>query len=124
MKASSIFGAGLWLAVSLAAGPALSEEESRSRLTTSANSEYTAQLVELRGEPSPPPSSTASLDAGTGAPPVPPPPAPSRGKSPPVRCRLEVARETGVVWTLEKCIGAVDDVYLVSNDADRVWILH
>ncbi len=41
----------------------------------------------------------------------------------PGRCRLEVSKESGPVWQLEKCLGTVDDYYFVSNDGERVWVL-
>ncbi|AKJ08057.1 hypothetical protein ATI61_107494 [Archangium gephyra] len=41
----------------------------------------------------------------------------------PGKCTLEVARESGPVWTLKQCVGGVDDLYFVSNDGERVWVL-
>jgi hypothetical protein len=42
----------------------------------------------------------------------------------PGRCALEVAKESGPVWTLERCVGGVDDLYFVSDDGERVWVLY
>jgi len=39
------------------------------------------------------------------------------------KCTLEVSKESGPVWTLKQCVGGVDDLYFVSNDGERVWIL-
>lgn len=41
----------------------------------------------------------------------------------PNKCRLEVSKESGPVWQVEKCLGTVDDYYFVSNDGERVWVL-
>jgi hypothetical protein len=41
----------------------------------------------------------------------------------PGRCRLEVSKESGPVWSLPQCVGARDDFYFVSNDGERVWVL-
>lgn len=38
------------------------------------------------------------------------------------KCTLEVAKESGPVWTLQQCVGGVDDLYFVSNDGERVWV--
>lgn len=38
-------------------------------------------------------------------------------------CRLEVSKESGPVWTLSKCVGTADDVYFVSDNGERVWVL-
>ncbi|MCY1082487.1 hypothetical protein [Archangium lansingense] len=39
------------------------------------------------------------------------------------KCTLEVSKESGPVWTLKQCVGGVDDLYFVSNDGERVWVL-
>ncbi|QDE71727.1 hypothetical protein [Myxococcus xanthus] len=39
------------------------------------------------------------------------------------QCRLEVTQESGPVWTLAQCLGTVDDLYFVSNDGERVWVV-
>ena len=39
------------------------------------------------------------------------------------KCTLEVSKESGPVWTLEQCVGGVDDLYFVSDDGERVWVL-
>lgn len=41
----------------------------------------------------------------------------------PGKCTLEVSKESGPVWTLKQCVGGVDDLYFVSNDGERVWVL-
>jgi hypothetical protein len=38
-------------------------------------------------------------------------------------CMLEVATDSGVAWKLEQCVGGVDDLYFVSNDGKRVWMI-
>ena len=40
------------------------------------------------------------------------------------KCTLEVAKESGPVWTLKQCVGGVDDLYFVSNDGERVWVIY
>jgi hypothetical protein len=42
----------------------------------------------------------------------------------PGQCSLEVSQESGPVWTLAQCVGGVDDLYFVSNDGARVWVLY
>ncbi|MFP2959090.1 hypothetical protein ACLEPN_14910 [Myxococcus sp. 1LA] len=39
------------------------------------------------------------------------------------QCRLEVTQESGPVWSLAQCLGTVDDLYFVSNDGERVWVV-
>ncbi|HYO56121.1 hypothetical protein [Archangium sp.] len=39
------------------------------------------------------------------------------------KCMLEVSKESGPVWTLRQCVGRVDDLYFVSDDGERVWVL-
>lgn len=41
----------------------------------------------------------------------------------PGQCRLEVSKESGPEWTLSECVGTVDDLYFVSNDGERVWVI-
>ncbi|QRK10206.1 hypothetical protein JQX13_08955 [Archangium violaceum] len=41
----------------------------------------------------------------------------------PGQCTLEVSKESGPLWTLKECVGGVDDLYFVSNDGARVWVL-
>jgi hypothetical protein len=41
----------------------------------------------------------------------------------PGKCTLEVSKESGPVWTLKQCVGGVDDLYFISNDGERVWVL-
>lgn len=38
-------------------------------------------------------------------------------------CRIVGVREESAVWTLTRCLGTVDDWYLISNDGARFWIL-
>nr|QKW93712.1 hypothetical protein [Vitiosangium cumulatum] len=40
------------------------------------------------------------------------------------KCTLEVSKESGPVWTVQECVGGVDDLYFVSNDGARVWVLY
>jgi hypothetical protein len=42
----------------------------------------------------------------------------------PGQCSLEVSQDSGPVWTLEQCVGGADDLYFVSNDGKRVWVLY
>ncbi len=41
----------------------------------------------------------------------------------PKQCRLEVLKESTPAWHLERCVGTVDDLYFVSNDGARVWVV-
>ncbi len=41
----------------------------------------------------------------------------------PGSCTLEVSTESGNGWKLGECVGGVDDLYFVSNDGARVWVL-
>jgi hypothetical protein len=40
------------------------------------------------------------------------------------QCTLEMSRESGPVWSLEQCVGGVDDLYFASDDGERVWVLY
>lgn len=40
------------------------------------------------------------------------------------RCALEVSKDSGPLWTLNRCVGGVDDLFFVSNDGERVWVLY
>jgi hypothetical protein len=42
----------------------------------------------------------------------------------PGKCTLEVSKESGPFWTLDQCVGGVDDLYFVSNDGLRVWVMY
>ncbi|ATB29180.1 hypothetical protein [Melittangium boletus] len=42
----------------------------------------------------------------------------------PEQCTLEVSKESGIEWKLERCVGGVDDLYFVSDDGAKVWILY
>jgi hypothetical protein len=44
-------------------------------------------------------------------------------ESAPGKCTLEVSKESGPLWTLQQCVGGVDDLYFVSNDGQRVWVM-
>jgi hypothetical protein len=44
-------------------------------------------------------------------------------ESAPGDCRLEVLKESAPAWRIEKCLGTVDDLYFVSNDGGRVWVV-
>ena len=42
----------------------------------------------------------------------------------PGKCQLEVSADTGLGgWSVERCVGGVDDLYFVSNDGAKVWVL-
>ncbi|HSP77872.1 MAG TPA: hypothetical protein VLQ93_05060 [Myxococcaceae bacterium] len=45
------------------------------------------------------------------------------GEKAPEKCTLEVSKESGPVWTLGACVGTPDDLYFVSDDGQRVWVL-
>lgn len=40
------------------------------------------------------------------------------------RCRLEATKDRELAWTLERCVGTADDLYFISNDGSRFWVLH
>lgn len=42
----------------------------------------------------------------------------------PQQCVLEVSRQDGPSWTLPRCVGAVEDLFFVSNDGQAFWVLH
>jgi hypothetical protein len=39
------------------------------------------------------------------------------------QCRLEVSQESELLWELPRCFGTADDLYFVSNDGERVWVM-
>ncbi|MFN0064213.1 MAG: hypothetical protein ACKVPX_17030 [Myxococcaceae bacterium] len=41
----------------------------------------------------------------------------------PKTCQLEITQETEVVWESPRCFGTLDDLYFISNDGVRVWVL-
>lgn len=41
----------------------------------------------------------------------------------PSQCRVEVLKESKPHWTLERCVGTVDDLYFLSDDAERFWVV-
>jgi hypothetical protein len=45
-------------------------------------------------------------------------------ESGPSECHIQVFQEADLTWELPRCIGTVDDLYFVSNDGERVWVLH
>lgn len=40
------------------------------------------------------------------------------------KCRVEVLADSAPHWQLEACVGTVDDLYFVSDDGERFWVLH
>ncbi|MGQ0506509.1 MAG: hypothetical protein ACT4TC_14445 [Myxococcaceae bacterium] len=38
-------------------------------------------------------------------------------------CDVEVDKEQTKAWSLSKCVGTVDDLYFVSTDGQRFWVL-
>lgn len=42
----------------------------------------------------------------------------------PEKCLLEVSKEGGGSWTLSRCVGSAEDLFFVSNDGQRFWVLH
>lgn len=41
----------------------------------------------------------------------------------PSKCRVEVEKEAVPLWALEGCIGNAEDLYFISNDGQRFWML-
>ncbi len=39
------------------------------------------------------------------------------------KCELEVTKDQQPDWTLAKCVGTADDLYFVSTDGRRFWVL-
>jgi hypothetical protein len=44
-------------------------------------------------------------------------------ESGPGQCRVEATRDADPAWSLSRCVGSVDDLYFVSNDGERFWVL-
>lgn len=42
----------------------------------------------------------------------------------PGQCRVEMLKESGLLWKFPGCVGTVDDLYFASNDGERFWVLH
>ncbi|NOK08576.1 hypothetical protein [Corallococcus exercitus] len=40
------------------------------------------------------------------------------------KCRLEMLKENGPLWSADVCVGTVDDLYFASNDGEKVWVLY
>jgi hypothetical protein len=40
------------------------------------------------------------------------------------KCRLEMLKENGRLWSADVCVGTVDDLYFASNDGQKVWVLY
>jgi hypothetical protein len=38
-------------------------------------------------------------------------------------CRVEATRDADPAWSLTRCVGTVDDLYFISNDGERFWVL-
>jgi hypothetical protein len=96
----------------LLASPASQAEEKKSRTTTSANGEYTVHLVEVTEDPAPLPEA-----------PKPKQKAQAKTAPKPV-CKVQVETEAGPAWSFPQCVGDADDLYFVSNDGERIWVLH
>lgn len=41
----------------------------------------------------------------------------------PGKCRLEVLKDDQPHWALEQCLGNADDLYFISDDAEKVWVI-
>jgi hypothetical protein len=41
----------------------------------------------------------------------------------PEHCRVEATRDADPAWTLERCVGTVEDLFFISNDGERFWVL-
>jgi hypothetical protein len=44
-------------------------------------------------------------------------------QSAPEQCRVEATRDADPAWSLERCVGTVDDLLFISNDGERFWVL-
>jgi hypothetical protein len=44
-------------------------------------------------------------------------------ESSPEVCRVEATRDADPAWSLERCVGTVEDLFFVSNDGVRFWVL-
>ncbi len=44
-------------------------------------------------------------------------------ESAPEHCRVEATRDADPAWSLERCVGAVDDLFFISNDGEHFWVL-
>ncbi len=42
----------------------------------------------------------------------------------PGQCTLEVTKDNALVWSLDQCVGGMDDLYFISNDGERVWVFY
>jgi hypothetical protein len=38
-------------------------------------------------------------------------------------CRVEATRDADPAWSLERCVGTVEDLFFISNDGARFWVL-
>jgi hypothetical protein len=41
----------------------------------------------------------------------------------PSECRVEATRDADPAWSLARCLGTVDDLFFISNDGERFWVL-
>jgi hypothetical protein len=44
-------------------------------------------------------------------------------ESAPEQCRVEATRDADPAWTLERCVGTVEDLFFISNDGEHFWVL-
>jgi hypothetical protein len=44
-------------------------------------------------------------------------------ESAPEQCRVEATRDADPAWSLERCVGTVDDLFFISNDGEHFWVL-
>lgn len=44
-------------------------------------------------------------------------------ESAPEQCRVEATRDADPAWSLDRCVGSVDDLFFISNDGERFWVL-
>ena len=44
-------------------------------------------------------------------------------ESAPEQCRVEATRDADPAWALERCVGTVQDLFFISNDGERFWVL-
>ncbi len=41
----------------------------------------------------------------------------------PEKCRVEATRDSDPAWSVEQCVGTLDDLFFISNDGEHFWVL-
>ena len=44
-------------------------------------------------------------------------------ESAPGECRVDTTRDADPAWSVGRCLGSVDDLFFISNDGERFWVL-